>query len=112
MFETISGDAEFRRVRALADVDLNRYIGGRLDSDGKPRPGDLRNVSLEFSRRQPCRACRRFCDDDLSARFAVFDKEGVGGMSHCWGDGQADEPEKWVDFHKGGICHGLMLVQF
>jgi hypothetical protein len=36
----ISGEAEFRRVRTLAYVDLNRNIGGRLDSDWKPRAGD------------------------------------------------------------------------
>ena len=75
VFETIRSDAEFRRVRALTYVDLNANFGGRLDSDGKPRAGDLRNVSLEFSRRQPCRACRGFCDDDLSKRFTILDEQ-------------------------------------
>ena len=40
VFETISSDAEFRRVRALAYVDLNRNINGKLGSDWKPRAGD------------------------------------------------------------------------
>jgi hypothetical protein len=30
-------------------------------------------------------------------------------MSRCRGEGQADDPEKSVDLHKGGFFHGLML---
>jgi hypothetical protein len=72
VFKTISGDAEFRRLRALACVDLNRNIGGKLGSDWKPRAGDLRTVGLQLSRRQPRRTRRRFTDDNFSVSLSFL----------------------------------------
>jgi hypothetical protein len=79
VFETISGDAEFRRVRALAYVDLNQNFGGRLDSDWKPRPGDLRNVNFELNCRLPRRTGPRFADDKFGvSRFFLNEKLVLG----------------------------------
>ena len=80
VFETISSYAEFRRVRALACVDLNRNINGRLDSDWKPRAGNLRHVGLQFSRRQPRRTRRRFADDIFSASLSLINEKPVLGV--------------------------------
>ena len=94
VFETISGDAEFRRVRALAYVDLNRNIGGRLDPDWKPRAGDLRNVGLELSCRQTRRTRRRFTDDNFSVSLSFINKKLVlgfhlrRGKTDCADDGK------------------------
>jgi len=93
-FETISGDAEFRRVRALAYVDLNRNIGGRLDPDWKPRAGDLRNVGLELSCRQTRRTRRRFTDDNFSVSLSFINEKPVlgfhlrRGKTDCADDGK------------------------
>ena len=105
-----SGDAEFRRVRALAYVDLNRTINGRLGSDWKPRAGDLRNVDLERSRSQPRRPRRRIADDNFSVGLSFINEKLVLGL-HL-----RDEKTECADggnnsrlFH-GDVSGNLILV--
>ena len=80
MFETIRSDAVFRCVRALAYVDLNWNIDGRIGCDRRPRAGDLRNAGLKLSRCQSRRTCRRFADDNFSVRLSVINKTTVLGF--------------------------------
>ena len=113
MFETVSSDAEFRRVRALAYVDLNRYIGRRLNSDWKPRVGDLRNVGLELSCRQPRRTRRRFDDDNFSVSLSFINEKLVlcvhlrDGKTACADDANNSKP-----FHSDVSGHRFTVPSF
>jgi hypothetical protein len=77
VFETISGNADFLRVRAPAYVDLNRNIGGRLGSD-------LEAARRRSSRRrfaaQPRRTGRSFADNNVSETLSVINKKLVLGF--------------------------------